>query len=73
MNDYKYISDIDWRLANAGWESVKKDLSISERLLRLTDENGEIAIYQKGIGTHSKSNIIYNLSKEDYGYFTFKT
>ncbi len=70
MNDYKYISDIDWKSANAGWGSVKKDKSISENELRLTDENGDVATYQKGIGTHSKSTIIYDLSKDDYGYFT---
>ncbi len=70
MENYNYLSDIEWRSANASYGQVKKDISVSSNTLRLTDESGNIVSYEKGIGAHSTSTIVYDLTKGDYGYFS---
>ncbi|MGL5151277.1 MAG: NPCBM/NEW2 domain-containing protein [Clostridium sp.] len=70
MDDNTYLSDIDWKSATTSHGKVRKDKSSSENTIRLTGENGEVVSYEKGIGTHATSTIIYDLTKEDYGYFT---
>lgn len=70
MNDSIYLSDIDWKSSNNSYGRATKDISASGRTLRLTDENGNEVAYEKGIGTHSTSTIIYDLTGKDYGYFT---
>ena len=70
MENYDYVSDIDWRSANTSYGQVRKDISVSSNTLRLTDESGNIVNYEKGIGAHSTSTITYDLTKGDYGYFS---
>ena len=70
MEDYTYLSDIEWKSANCGWRTIQKDKSIEENPLRLTDEEGNMVEYEKGIGTHSTSTIVYDLTDKDYSYFT---
>ena len=70
MEDYTYLSDIEWKSANSGWRTIQKDKSIEENPIRLTDENGNEVEYEKGIGTHSTSTIVYDLTDKDYSYFT---
>ena len=70
MEDYTYLSDIEWKSANFGWRTIQKDKSIEENPLRLTDEEGNMVEYEKGIGTHSTSTIVYDLTDKDYSYFT---
>ena len=70
MEDYTYLSDIKWKSANSGWRTIQKDKSIEENPIRLTDENGNEVEYEKGIGTHSTSTIVYDLTDKDYSYFT---
>ena len=69
MEDYTYLSDIKWKSANSGWRTIQKDKSIEENPI-LTDENGNEVEYEKGIGTHSTSTIVYDLTDKDYSYFT---
>ena len=70
MNDYTYLTEYDWNSTNNSYTAPKKDISISGRTLRLTGENGQEVSYERGIGSHSTSTIIYNLSDKDYAYFT---
>ena len=70
MNDYDYLTEYDWNSTNNSYASPKKDLSISGRALRLTGEDGKEISYERGIGAHSTSTIIYDLSDKDYAYFT---
>lgn len=67
----EYLSDIDWTKATSGWRTVQKDKSVQGNKLTLkgTDENKS---YDKGIGTHSNSEIVYDLSGKDYSYFMAK-
>lgn len=68
-NTANYLSDKDWTSAKAGWGTVKKDKSIENNNLRLKGEEG-IVTYEKGLGTHSTSTIIYDLTDKDYAFFT---
>ena len=70
MNDYKYLTEYDWKSTNNSYTAPRKDISISGRTLRLTDENGQEISYERGIGAHSTSTIIYDLSDKDYAYFS---
>lgn len=70
MEDTIYLSDIDWKSANNSYGRATKDISVSGNALRLTAEDASVVTYEKGIGTHSTSTIIYDLTGTNYGYFT---
>lgn len=70
MNDYKYLSEYDWNSVKHNYTVPLKNQSISKKALRLTDENGQEVSYEKGIGAHSTSTIIYDLTDKNYDYFT---
>ena len=40
MDDYKYLTEYNWKSTNASWGTVKKDKSIDGNSLRLTGESG---------------------------------
>lgn len=70
MNDYSYLTEYDWKSNTNSYTAPKKDISISGRALRLTGENGQEVSYERGIGAHSTSTIIYDLTDKNYDYFT---
>ena len=70
MDDYKYLTDYDWKSTNVSYAQPIKDKSISNNAIRLTGENGEVITYERGIGSHATSSITYDLSDKDYAYFT---
>lgn len=70
MDDSAYLTDYDWKATQNSYTAPKKDISISNNALRLTDENHGVVSYDRGIGAHSNSTIIYDLSDKNYDYFT---
>ena len=70
MNDFTYLTDYDWKSANQSYGSAKKDISASGNTLRLTNEDGSVATYEHGIGAHSTSTIVYDLSDKEYQFFS---
>lgn len=70
MKDYRYLTDYDWKSANSGWKTVNKDKSVDNNKLTLTGEEGQAISYDRGIGTHATSTIVYDLSDKDYAYFS---
>lgn len=70
MDDYKYLTDYDWKSANTGWGTLTKDKSIRGNALRLTDDSDEVVSYERGIGTHATSTIVYDLTDKDSAYFS---
>ena len=70
MNDYTYLTEYDWKSTKNSYTAPKKDISISGKTLRLTDESGQEVSYEKGIGAHSTSTIVYDLSDKNYAYFS---
>lgn len=70
MEDYKYLSNFDWKSTQNSYTAPKRDISISGKTLRLTNENGNEVSYEKGIGAHSNSTIVYDLTDKNSDYFT---
>lgn len=67
-----YLSDLEWENASIGYGTIKKDASCDGNTITLKGENGERVSYEKGIGTHAHSEIVYNLDGLDY-YDYFET
>ncbi|MFE6167477.1 NPCBM/NEW2 domain-containing protein [Viridibacillus arvi] len=70
MEDYHYLSNFDWKSTQNSYTAPRKDISISNNTLRLTGEDGSVKAYEKGIGAHSNSTIVYDLTDKDADYFT---
>ncbi|SDJ99376.1 glycoside hydrolase family 2 TIM barrel-domain containing protein [Sediminibacillus albus] len=63
-----YISDIQWESATTGWGTIQKDQSVAGPPITLLDEDGPV-LYDKGIGVHANSEIVYDLSKWEFDRF----
>ncbi|MEO4054442.1 NPCBM/NEW2 domain-containing protein [Solibacillus sp. CAU 1738] len=71
MDDYHYLSDFDWKSTQNSYTAPVKDLAvISHNPIRLTGEDGTEKTYEKGIGAHSNSTIVYDLTDKNADYFT---
>ena len=70
MDDFTYVSDYDWESASCGWGSIKKDQSPSNHVIRLTDKNGQEVSFEKGLGTHARSVVKYDLTDKEVAYFS---
>ncbi|MBM6838349.1 NPCBM/NEW2 domain-containing protein, partial [Clostridium saudiense] len=70
MNDYKYLTEYDWSSTKNSYAAPKKDISTSDNALRLTDGDGNVVSFERGIGAHATSTIIYDLTDKDYAYFS---
>lgn len=69
--DWVYLSDLEWISATTGWSSnpVRKDWKCEQSNIKMTLYNGQsLQTFDKGIGTHATSDIIFNVS--GYKYFT---
>lgn len=71
VNAFDYASDIKWVSASTQWGTIHKDASLTGGILSAV-ENGEKVTYAKGLGTHAYSEIVYDLSGKNYGFFTSK-
>ncbi len=63
-----YLSDIPWVKATAGWATVQKDKSTDGNPISLLGTTGPVT-YKKGIGTHAKSEVTYDISNATYKQF----
>ena len=70
MEDFNYLSDFEWESTQNSYTAPLKDLSISNHTLRLTGVDGSVKSYEKGIGAHSNSTIVYDLTDKEAAYFT---
>lgn len=69
VNDFVYVSDVDWKSAKVGWGSIKKDKSLDGKEIKLLTDAG-VTTYEKGLGVHAHSEVVYDLTDKDYYYFT---
>lgn len=70
MRTFEYVSDHSWTSASAGWGSVARDKAPSGRAIRLTDEAGSEVTFQKGLGAHANSKVVYDLTGIGAKYFS---
>lgn len=61
----KSLLDLDWTKATIGWGNIQKNKSIDGNAITFDGKT-----YARGIGTHSNSEIVYNLNGE---YKRFKS
>ena len=64
-----YLSDLNWEYGSIGSGYIGKDKSVREEKIQLRNEDGSYQAFDKGIGTHSYSEIIYDST----GYDIFDT
>lgn len=67
-----YLSELEWESASTGYGEIQKDASCDGNTITLKGEDGEKVSYDKGIGTHANSEIVYSLEGLDY-YDYFET
>ncbi|WP_122639084.1 NPCBM/NEW2 domain-containing protein [Romboutsia sp. Marseille-P6047] len=70
MDDFTYLSDYNWKSQSNNYTQAKKDVAISGRKLTLTGENNEAVEYEKGLGMHSTSTVIYDLTDKNADIFS---
>lgn len=70
MDDYHYLTDFQWHSTQNSYTAPLKDVSISHNAIRLTGDDGREKAYERGIGAHSNSTIIYDLSDKNADFFT---
>ncbi|MGG7143129.1 glycoside hydrolase family 2 TIM barrel-domain containing protein [Clostridium nigeriense] len=59
-----YLSDIPWESATIGYSSIVKDKTVENIPIKIQTDNG-LETFEKGIGTHATSSIVYDISKYD--------
>ena len=64
-----YLSDLEWESAEAGYGEVRRDASSEGFQIALTGSDGHPVLYEKGIGTHAQSRIVYNIEGKGYTRF----
>lgn len=63
----EYLSDLSYEIGSTvGYGSVMMNKAPEGTAIRLTDAQGQVITYEKGIGAHADSEIVYDLSGEDY-------
>jgi len=70
MEDFHYLTDFEWKSTQNSYAAPVKDISISHNAIRLTGEDGREKTYERGIGAHSNSTIIYDLTDKNADIFT---
>ena len=68
--DFKYLSDYDWKSATTGWGTICKDITLDRNKVTLTNEKGDKVLYDKGISTHAYSEIVYDLKDKNVNMFS---
>ena len=69
MNDFNYLSDYDWASTD-GFGRIRKDEAPSGNIIRLTDEDGQEVQFEKGLGTHARRVVKYDLTDKDAAFFS---
>lgn len=69
VNSFVYVSDQNWKSAKVGWGSIKRDKSLNGNAIKLATNDG-VQAYEKGLGVHATSEVVYDLTGKDFYYFT---
>lgn len=70
MDNTKYLSDYEWESTHNSHTAPKKDKNANGNRLTLTNKNGNPIGYEKGIGAHANSTIVYDLTKINAAYLS---
>ncbi len=61
-----YLSDIKEESYANGWGVFGKDMTCESNPIRLPGENGSVVTFEKGLGTHANSKVVYNVAGKGY-------
>ncbi|KXA13564.1 NPCBM/NEW2 domain-containing protein [Clostridium perfringens] len=72
--NYIFLSDLEYikSMSNTSWGSIKMDQNISGGKITL-NVDGEALQFDKGIGAHATSNLVYDVSNYSQTYSKFTT
>ncbi|MDH2475982.1 NPCBM/NEW2 domain-containing protein, partial [Clostridium perfringens] len=72
--NYIFLSDLEYdqSMSNTAWSTIKFDKNIDGGKITL-NVDGEAILFDKGIGAHANSNVIYDVSKYSQEYSRFTT
>ena len=70
MEDFTYLSDYNWKSQSNNYRQAQKDVAMNGGKLTLTGENNEVVEYEKGLGMHSTSTVIYDLTDKNADMFS---
>ena len=70
MEDFTYLSDYNWKSQSNNYRQAQKDVAMNGGKLTLTGENNEAVEYEKGLGMHSTSTVIYDLTDKNADMFS---
>lgn len=72
--NYIFLSDLEYikSMSNTSWGSIKMDQNISGGKITL-NVDGEALQFDKGIGAHATSNLVYDVSNYSQTYSRFTT
>lgn len=72
--NYMFLSDLGYieNMSNTAWGNIKKDKNTDGGKIALNVE-GEVLQFNKGIGAHATSNVVFDVSKYSQIYSRFTT
>lgn len=68
VSKINYVSDLDAVSTKVGWGRFQKDKAPNETPIELT-KLGNVTRYDKGIGAHADSEVVYNVEGKGYDFF----
>ena len=68
VKEFEYVSDLDWESARSDYGQVQKDQSAYGGKQVLHSKKGDLT-FEKGLGTDTNSEIIYQVEDQGYSYF----
>ena len=66
LTRHVYLSDLEWFSESCGWQSTQKDKNIDGSTLKMVGPDGQPVSFAKGLGTHTVSNIVYDITGKGY-------
>lgn len=66
VNGYYYLSDLEYESAEIGYGSLQLDKNPNGGTIRLPNESGNPISFEKGLGAHATSRLVYNIEGMDY-------
>ena len=67
----QYLSDLNWSAdSTVGYDTIQKDKSSSGAPITLCDEEQNGVVYERGIGSHVNTNIIFTIPANKYSALT---
>ncbi len=68
VSGFVYASDVEEQSAKVGWGEFRKDRNIQGNPIKLVKDGAQVP-FEKGLGAHASSEIVYDLTDTGYTWF----